>query len=398
MKNVAIIGGGASGFIAAIKAAESGASVTVFEKNSRVLKKLLATGNGRCNISNRFCTSDRYHGNNVDFILPAMEKFDTEKFFFDIGIPFCELENGKLYPRSLQASAVLDMLRLKAEELGVNVVCDCEINKIKEGFLLNDTFKADAVIIAAGGEASAPLGGTDSGYKLLKALGHRITKRLPSIVQLKTDVSLTKAMSGLKMDMKVKLLVGKKELASDFGEVLFTDYGLSGPPVLQISGTASRHLDMGEKIFVSLDLMPDMEEKKLFFFLKNRCYTNPERKLEDFLTGVLPKRIAQCMLKASGLAPLSRIASLLDDEDLKSLSHTLKNFKLEVLDTNGMKNAQVTIGGADTSEFDPKTMESKLIKNLFACGEVLDIDGDCGGFNLQWAWASGYLAGENASK
>ena len=144
--------------------------------------------------------------------------------------------------------------------------------------------------------------------------------------------------------------------------------------------------------------MPDMEEKKLFFFLKNRCYTNPLRKLEDFLTGVLPKRIAQCILKASGLSPLSITASSLDDEDLKTLSHTLKNFKVEVLDTNGMKNAQVTIGGADTSEFNPETLESKLVKNLFACGEVLDIDGDCGGFNLQWAWCSGYLAGENASK
>ncbi len=398
MKNVAIIGGGASGFIAAIHAAGCGASVTIFEKNSRVLKKLLATGNGRCNISNRFCTLDRYHGADVNFILPAMEKFDAEKFFAEIGIPFCELESGKLYPRSLQASAVLDILRLKAEEMGVKVICDCEITNIKEGFVLNNTYKVDSVIIAAGGEASASLGGTDSGYKLLKSFGHKITKRLPSIVQLKTDVTLTKAMSGLKMDMGVKAICGKKEIASDFGEVLFTDYGLSGPPILQISGTVSRLLDKGEKVFVSLDLMPDMEEKKLFFFLKNRCYTNPERKLEDFLTGVLPKRIAQCLLKASGLSPLSLQASSLDDENLKVLSHTLKNFKVEVLDTNGFKNAQVTIGGADTSQFNPETLESKLVKGLFACGEVLDIDGDCGGFNLQWAWASGALAGENASK
>lgn len=398
MKNVAIIGGGASGFISAITAASLGASVTIFEKNPRVLKKLLATGNGRCNISNRFCTTERYHGNDTSFIFPAMENFDTEKFFFEIGIPFTELENGKLYPRSLQAAAVLDILRLKAEELGVNIICNCEINKIENGFILNETFRADSVIIACGGEASSSLGGTDSGYKLLKSLGHKITKRLPSIVQLKTDVSVTKAMSGLKMDMGVKLLSGKKEAASDFGEVLFTDYGLSGPPILQISGTASRLLSKGEKVFVSLDLMPDIEEKKLFFFLKNRCYTNPERKMEDFLTGVLPKRIAQCVLKTSGISPLSITASSLDDEDLKILSHTLKNFKIEVLDTNGMKNAQVTIGGADTSEFNPETMESKLVKGLFACGEVLDIDGDCGGFNLQWAWASGYSAGENATK
>ena len=250
----------------------------------------------------------------------------------------------------------------------------------------------NVVIIGAG-----PAGLT-AGYELLKKLGHTITKRLPSIVQLKTDISEIKAVAGIKIDAKVTLLADKKEVISQFGEVLFTDYGVSGPPVLQISGMASRLLEKDKKVVISLDLISDMEEKELFFFLKNRAYTNPDRTLEDFLTGFIPKRIGQSALKSINLSPLSKRAYELDDNDLKVLAKKLKDWKLEIYDTNGFKNAQVTIGGAKTDEFNPDTMESKKVSGLFACGEVLDIDGDCGGFNLQWAWASGRLAGENAVK
>ena len=328
----------------------------------------------------------------------------TEKFFAKMGIPFTELEDGKLYPRSLQASAVLDILRLRLSELQVKTVCDCEIIDIckKENIFLlsskDNEFYADSVILSAGGEASSNLGGTDGGYELLKKLGHTITKRLPSIVQLKTDISEIKAVAGIKIDAKVTLLADKKEVISQFGEVLFTDYGVSGPPVLQISGMASRLLEKDKKVVISLDLISDMEEKELFFFLKNRAYTNPDRTLEDFLTGFIPKRIGQSALKSINLSPLSKRAYELDDNDLKVLAKKLKDWKLEIYDTNGFKNAQVTIGGAKTDEFNPDTMESKKVSGLFACGEVLDIDGDCGGFNLQWAWASGRLAGENAVK
>lgn len=407
MKKIAIIGGGASGMIAGIEASSLGAEVTIYEKGARVGKKLLATGNGRCNISNRFCNKDRYHGENVDFINTAMGKYgteSTEKFFAKMGIPFTELEDGKLYPRSLQASAVLDILRLRLSELQVKTVCDCEIIDIckKENIFLlsskDNEFYADSVILSAGGEASSNLGGTDGGYELLKKLGHTITKRLPSIVQLKTDISEIKAVAGIKIDAKVTLLADKKEVISQFGEVLFTDYGVSGPPVLQISGMASRLLEKDKKVVISLDLISDMEEKELFFFLKNRAYTNPDRTLEDFLTGFIPKRIGQSALKSINLSPLSKRAYELDDNDLKVLAKKLKDWKLEIYDTNGFKNAQVTIGGAKTDEFNPDTMESKKVSGLFACGEVLDIDGDCGGFNLQWAWASGRLAGENAVK
>lgn len=406
MKQVAVIGGGASGLAAAIAAARAGASVTIYEKGPRVGKKLLATGNGRCNISNRFCTAGRYHGENPSFILPAMERFDlksTEQFFGEMGLMFTELEEGKLYPRSLQASAVLDILRMEAGQLNVCTACDCEITEIcpkTQGFTLwskETSFAADSVIIAAGGEASPQLGGTDSGYRLLHQLGHSITERIPSIVQLKTDVTTTKPLSGMKIDGAVRLFDGKKEVQSQFGEILFTDYGVSGPPIMQISGAASRLLYQGKKAVLSLDLVPELEPKKLYFLLKSRAYAHPERTLEEFFVGMLPKRLGQCAMKAVALGPLSQKASELADRDLQELSSQLKDWRLTVTDTNGFRNAQVTAGGASVEEFDPQTLESKMVPGLFACGEVLDVDGDCGGFNLQWAWSSGRLAGISAA-
>lgn len=407
MGQVAVIGGGASGLAAAIAAAQMGTAVTIYEKGPRVGKKLLATGNGRCNISNRFCSPDRYHGENTKFILPAMEKFDlqsTEKFFEGMGLMLTELEEGKLYPRPLQASAVLDVLRMEAERLGIRTLCNCEIEDIhpmKQNFTLwsgEKSFFANAVVLAAGGEAAPQLGGTDSGYRLLQKLGHSITPRIPSIVQLRTDVTTIKPLSGMKINGTVRLFSGKKEISSQFGEILFTDYGVSGPPVMQISSIASRLLFEGRNAVLSLDLVPELEQRKLYFLLKSRAYAHPERTLEDFFVGMLPKRLGQCAMKAVALTPLSKQASQLADEDLQALAVQLKDWRLLVKDTNGFRNAQVTAGGASVAEFEPQTLESKRIPGLFACGEVLDVDGDCGGFNLQWAWSSGRLAGASAAE
>ena len=202
----------------------------------------------------------------------------------------------------------------------------------------------------------------------------------------------------MKMDGTVRLLTGKKEIQSRFGEILFTDYGVSGPPVMQLSGAASRLLHQGQNAVLSLDLVPELEQKKLYFLLKSRVYAHPERTLEEFFIGMLPKRLGQCAMKAVSLAPLSRKASELTDRDLQALTAQLKDWHLPVRDTNGFRNAQVTAGGGSVAEFDPCTMESKLVPGFYACGEVLDVDGDCGGFNLQWAWASGRLAGSFAAR
>ena len=320
---LAVIGGGASGLCAAVCAGRSGAfgEVLLLERGPRVGKKLLATGNGRCNLSNRFFTPANYRnrkGDSPEFIRPAFEAFgltETLAFFESIGIVPYEEDGGKLYPRSLQASLVL---------------------------------------LAAGGAASPKLGGSDSGVKLLEALGHRVTPLIPSIVQLKTELVTIRALTGIKVTGNVTLSEGK-ERYSESGEVLFTDYGLSGPPVMQLSCRAGRMLHQGRKPVIELDLAADYEEDALFAALKER-------------------------------------AESLTEKEIRALTVQFKHWQLPVTGTMGLENAQVTAGGAELSGFDPETLESKVVPGLFACGEVLDVDGDCGGFNLQWAWSSAMLA------
>ena len=409
--DIAIVGGGASGLAAAIAAANalnkagSTGKIIIFERGQRVGRKLLATGNGRCNLSNRNASPEHYHGADPDFVRSAFKRFSVKSnldFFYKMGLLSVEEEEGKLYPRSLQAAAVLDILRLEAEQLGIETRCETEVTAIrprKGGFTVETSTgscTAGTVILAAGGEASASLGGTDSGYRLLSSLGHRITERRPAIVQLQTDVTYTKPLSGLKIDGIVTLT--GKEPVSRFGEILFTDYGISGPPIMTLSSLVVRRLGGGKTVTLSLDLMPEMEPERLYKVLAGKASSRPERKLEDYLTGVLPKRIGQCALKAAGIAPLSRTAGSLTAGEISSLCSQLKNWKITVTGHNGMKNAQVTAGGAETAGFYPDTLESKKVPGLFACGEVLDIDGDCGGYNLQWAWSSGRLAGESAAK
>jgi len=406
---IAIIGGGASGLIAAVAAASalqkagSTENVVIFERGQRVGRKLLATGNGRCNLSNRNAAPDHYHGADPNFVRSAFKRFSVKSnldFFYKMGLLSVEEEEGKLYPRSLQAAAVVDILRLEAEQLGVETRCEIEVTVIrprKGGFALETSAgpaAAKTVILAAGGEASSSLGGTDSGYRLLSSLGHKITDRKPAIVQLQTDTTYTKALSGLKIDATVTLM--GKEPVGRFGEVLFTDYGISGPPVMTLSSLAVRRLGGGKNVTLSLDMMPDMEHERLRKVLSGKASSRPERKLEDYLTGLLPKRIGQCALKAAGIAPLSRTAGSLTAGEIETLCRQLKEWKIIVTGHNGMKNAQVTAGGAETAGFFPDTLESKKVPGLFACGEVLDIDGDCGGYNLQWAWSSGRLAAESA--
>ena len=407
--DLAIIGGGASGMAAAIaaKRAFSALNVTIYERNPRVGKKLLATGNGQCNILNRFAEVSRYHGEDPAFIDNIFGQLGFKGlcyFWNSLGIEIIEKENGKCYPRSLQAASVLDALRLECDRLGVNTVCEAEITAIKKeknGFSLKTKegfFRADRVIMAAGNLASQKLGGTDSGIKLLETLGHKSNKLLPSIVQLKTDTTFTKAISGIKFE-GVARLYGRKNtpVREEEGEILFTDYGVSGPAILNLSGAASRMLQKGTKPMLLLDLLPEMKETELLSLLIRRRKQLSSMPLEHFLSGILNKRLGQTALKVEGIGPLSRRAETLSNDELQSLCRRLKSWDLTVTDTNGMVNAQVTAGGVLTKDFDPFTLCSRLVPGLYACGEVLDIDGDCGGFNLQWAWASGLTAGQNAA-
>ncbi len=397
MNRVAVVGGGASGLTAAIFAAENNSHVTIYEGSERVGRKILATGNGRCNLTNLNADIENYYGKNVDFISYAKSKFwvnETLAFFESLGILTKVEGNGKVYPYSDQASAVLDVLRFKAEEKRVEVITSfevCKVIKRKNEFemISFDGRKAyaDKVIIATGGKAAPYLGTKGVGYEILNSFGHRVTKLRPSLVQMKTETDVVRKLKGIKLNAEVSL-----ESYKEYGEVLFTEYGLSGPAVFSLSS----RLD-NQKV-ISLDIMPEYKKEQVLDIINLRICQNPKHTLENFFVGILNKRVGQALMKFSGIEPLSRYAVTLSADEINRLCDTIKQWDFNIVGTMSWNNAQVTKGGVCTTDFDPKTMESKLVKGLYASGEVLDIDGDCGGYNLQWAWSSGFLAGSSAGK
>lgn len=407
MTKIAIVGGGASGLFAAITALSSGAqvSVTVFEQLNRVGKKLLATGNGRCNITNENACEiinnkpTHYHGEHSEFVCYALNKFTTKSlidYLYNNGL-ILRKENDKYYPYSEQAGTVLDFLRLKCEMLGVNLITDTKVNSIvksKNKFVINNQY-FDKVIVACGGKSSPHLGSDGSGYKLLESFGHKKTKLFPAITQIKTQNDLIKQLKGIKADAMCSIFVNKKLIRQEFGQVLFADYGLSGPPIFQLSGIAAKNYE--KDCVISLDLMNDKEINEIENLIKkviDNPFTYPLN-AENLLTLLLNKRLGQVVLKYCGKKMNEDIYSF-TDKDIKNIAYSIKNFKLKVTGVSGFQNAQVTSGGIQTQDFDDKTMESKLVDGLYACGEVLDITGDCGGYNLQWAFSSGYVAAKSA--
>ena len=405
--DVAVVGGGASGLISAIFAAEELGSgkVIILERNDRVGKKILSTGNGRCNFTNMEISSERYHGTDVEFILKALNKLDlntTLEFFEKLGILARTEGKNKVFPNSLQAASVLDMLRLKAETLGVKEECNfkCEnIYQFDEAFKLvsssGKTIRSKKVIVACGGAAAPNMGTDGSGYSLLEKFGHKKTKLSPALVQLKCPPKSVLPMKGVKLDANVSVFVESEFVKSAFGELLFTEYGISGPSVFDISREASVALDNNKRVYVSVDLMPMFTKEELLAHLKQR---NKNMTADMFLNGMINKLLGKQLLKKAGVEKLNIMAYEISDDTLEKLAVILKNCRFEINGTNSWKNAQVTAGGIKTDKFNPETMESLLCSGLYACGEILDIDGDCGGFNLQWAWSSGAVAGISASK
>lgn len=395
-RRIAIIGGGASGLFAAIFAAENGENeVTVYEGGERIGRKILATGNGRCNMTNINADLENYYGKNPKFILGAKNRFwvdETLDFFKSIGIVSKVEEEGKVYPYSDQASAVLDVLRFCAEKRKINIVTSCEIaaaEKVKDKFRISSydgrRFEADKLIVATGGKAAPNLGSKGSGYDILKDFGHTITPLKPSLVQIKTETGVVKKLKGIKLNANVT--IGSD---SRYGEVLFTEYGLSGPAVFSLSAK------LGKQKIISLDIMSEYSQEQLYDIIAERIALNPKITLENFFVGMLNKRVGQALLKFVGIEPLSRYAVTLSDKEIRRICSVIKKWDFNITGTMSWNNAQVTKGGALTSEFNPATMESKITEGLYACGELLDIDGDCGGYNLQWAWSSGYIAGISA--
>ena len=394
---IGIIGGGASGLFAAIAAKKTDADVIIFEKEKRVGRKILATGNGRCNMTNINACYENYHSENIGFIRGAVNRFwvdDTLKAFEEMGILWKEEENGKIYPYSDTASSVLDVLRRQTDNLKVRTECEYKVDRIiknKRGFTIKSEDGreevCDRVIIATGGKAGSTLGSDGSGYELLKNFGHKVTALKPSLVQIKTETEFVRKLKGIKVQAVVTLGNRKEK-----GELLFTDYGISGPPVFSLSS----YLDKNKEIVI--DLMPEYSEEDLYDIICTRCAFLHNVPLEEFPVGMMNKRVGQAVLKKAGIEPLSRLAGTLSEKEIKSFIKEIKHLTLKITGTASWNTAQVTKGGVKVNEFDSATMESKLVSGLFACGEVLDIDGDCGGYNLQWAWSSGHIAGINASR
>lgn len=396
-----IVGGGAAGLAAAVFCAQmaGGEQVLLLEKAPRVGKKLLATGNGTCNLSNIHADVSRYHGADSTFTAAALAAFPPSAamaFFESIGVSCVVRDNGRVYPRCEQAGAVLDCLRLTLSSLGVTVRCDCGVTaleKTKNGFDLstNDgVLSAHKVLLATGGAAAPALGGSAESYRLPLSAGHRKTTLFPSIVQVKTDTTFVRAMKGLRCDAALTLVRDGAAIASECGEVLFTEYGLSGPAMMQISRAAGEwECRKRETLAVRLDLLPDLSREQVLQQLRGRRALG--RLGEDFLTGLLHKRIGQTVCRAAGI-PLAESCATLTDRQLAAVCDTAKAFTLTVVGTQGFGGAQVTAGGIATDEVDSRTMQSKRMVGLYLLGELLDVDGDCGGFNLQWAWASAYAA------
>ena len=390
---VLIIGGGAAGMMAALTASEDRRNqVTLLERQSRVGRKLLATGNGRCNLTNLHAGASHYHGQNPGFVESALAAFsvnDTLEFFRELGLLTVAEDSGRVYPFSDQANSVVDVLRFALERQGVEVRCGCEVlsvGKKARGYRVRTAeteFYGDKLIVTCGGAAGGKLGGTDLGYRLLQSLGHSVTPIRPSLVQLKTDG--VHGLKGVRADAGLTLKRGAA-VAHTAGEVQFTDFGVSGPAVFELS----REAQPGDTLL--LDLLRPLEEADLADYLARKRLSASSLPLEEFLTGMLHNRLGRVVLRQMGL-DLSRTAGSLTDRELQAIAHTVKFFPLTVHGTLGLEQAQVTAGGVLTAEFRPDTLQSRLCPGVFAAGEVLDIDGDCGGFNLQWAWSSGRLAG-----
>lgn len=404
MKRIAVIGGGVAGMTAAIFAAESGAEVTILEQKDRVGKKILSTGNGRCNFTNLYQAPECYRSDNPEFPWRVAEQFDVQKiiaFFLQMGI-FSRNRNGYLYPNSDQASAVLDAFRMECRRLRVSILTDTKCMEIiprSKGFLLKTngkTLQADAVIVAAGSKAAPATGSDGSGYTLAKALGHHLIPVLPALVQLRCKETFYKMISGVRIQAKVSLYGDEKLLAEDTGEVQLTDYGISGIPVFQVSRFASRALYEKKRVKAVLNFMPDFEEGVFFSFLKNRADNRPDKTAAEFLIGLFHKKLAELWIKLCHIKPERTVGSLSEDE-IRQLAQLIQNFETEVEKTNSFEQAQVCCGGVDTTEVDVRTMESSLIPGLYFAGEILDVDGICGGYNISFAVASGAVAGKGAA-
>ncbi len=403
--DVIVIGAGASGMMAAISASKSGARVLLIEHLNKVGKKILATGNGKCNYTNELQGVSFYRGDNPAFVVPVFEQFsmeDTVLFFKQLGI-YPKVKNGYYYPYSEQAIAVVEVLELALKNHQVDVLTDCEILQMKNtnpGFKFQTTkgiFSSTACVFATGLLAGKKCGCDGSSFEYLKSFGHRFVDIVPALVQMKSSDSFLKNLSGIRADVNLKISVDEKWMASDSGELLHIDGGISGIVTFQLSRYAAKALPRKQMVKVHIDYCPSMSVEELFELLKDRFYQFGENKSAlEAMIGFLNYKLVFAFFERLHIDPYKKAKSISTNE-LEKMVQCIKCLELDINDTKGFEDAQVCAGGLDTSMFVNESLESKLVPGLFACGELLDIDGMCGGYNLQWAWSSGFVAGKWAA-
>lgn len=413
-RTVAVIGGGAAGMMAAIEAARAGAIVTLIEKNAQLGKKLATTGNGRCNYTNLDMVDrigGKFRGFHPEFAEAALDVLPPEavlEWFREIGVE-PRFRGSYVYPNSDQASAVVDALREELHRLSVKVHYNAEVKSVQRVedayFLIQCTdavVKADRVILAAGSKAAPKTGSNGDGYFIARKLGHTIVPYVPALCGIRCAGDAFRALAGIRTEAALELSVDGRCVDREAGELQLVDYGISGIPVFQLSRYAAYALQEGKKTAVYINFLPgftgeaeDPKDLALQLFRQRQQWL-AGRKMESFFTGLLHQKLGQLLLRMANVRPELPVAEL-SEKQLRSLASLSVRFKAECVEMNGFQQAQVVAGGVDTSEVDPCTMASRLVSGLYFAGEVLDIDGICGGYNLQWAWASGFVAGRHAA-
>lgn len=406
MNTIAIIGGGAAGLMAALSAARAGADVTIYEHNASVGKKILASGNGRCNIINTTAHVDDYAGTHPQFAQYALEELPYaafETFCHSIGLLLDSKEDGRCYPLSNEAKSVLIAFKSAVADAGVKILTEKKVTalfKEKGRFVVqSDQEKKsyDKVLIATGSEAAPQLGATDDGYRFAHFFGHKIIPQYPSLVQLHLNSKIHHKMAGVKTFAEVTLTIDNKSLTKVQGDILFASYGISGLAILDISQKASYALMKKQRVEIGINLLPRFDVQTLTGTLKKLFADVPNRPLETVLSTLLPGKTIVYLCEEAAVNPSKTVSSLLEKETQK-LIHLIQNWKFEVTDTHGFKHAEVSGGGVATADINSKTLESKLVNGLYFAGEVLDIVGRRGGYNFNFAWASGMIAGKEMGK
>ena len=402
MFNIVIVGAGASGMVTAILASRQGKKVLLLEKNNKVGKKLLATGNGKCNILNQRPTLEHFYSQHPLFVASVFKDYsyyEVRQFFRSIGLELVEAKEGKVFPMSLQASSVVELLEAECEQLGVKILCDTLVEKItykKNQYTIQHTkgrVESPTLVIATGHVSAPQLGGVLDGVNFAKSFGHKIVKDFPTLVQLTSSRKDLKQIAGVKVESRVTLKGKSSKTIHKYGDVLFTSYGISGLAILDISRAVMKELIHTPKVTLTIDLMPKISEAQLLSLMKKSLRKKSEKPVPLWLQGFIHKKLISVVLKPLKLEDL--VESKIKIEHLEKIVKAIKEFEFVVNGSRGYKGAEVATGGVDVKEVNPKTMESKKQKGLYFTGEVLDVDGDRGGFNLYFAWVCGLRAGKS---